>query len=31
MKSVTLHIRYGEETYFVSEFDKVILIKARMA
>ena len=27
MKSVTLHTRYGKETHFVSELDKVILCK----
>ena len=27
MKSVTLHTRYGEETHFVHELDKVILCK----
>ena len=27
MKSTTLHTRYGKETYFVSELDKVILCK----
>ncbi len=27
MKSVTLHTRYGKETHFVNELDKVILCK----
>ena len=27
MKSVTLHTRYGEETHFVHELDKVTLCK----
>ena len=27
MKSVTLHTRYGDETHFVHELDKVILCK----
>ena len=27
MKSVTLHTRYGDETHFVHELDKVILSK----
>jgi hypothetical protein len=27
MKNVTLHTRYGKETHFVSELDKVILCK----
>ena len=27
MKSVTLHTRYGEETHFIHELDKVILCK----
>jgi hypothetical protein len=31
MKSVTLHTRYGEETHFVHELDKVILCKAEDA
>ena len=29
MKSVTLHTRYGEETHFVHELDKVILCKTQ--
>jgi len=31
MKSVTLHTRYGEETHFVHELDKVILCKTEDA
>ena len=27
MKSVTLHTRYGDETHFVHELDKVVLCK----
>ena len=27
MKIVTLHTRYGKETYFVNELDKVVLCK----